>query len=132
MPNATDTNGTVFVGGTCALLARVLGFDAEPIQQADLSAIVYTIYQLDDADATARTPVAGHTAVSLAVTDVIFNSLQTDAVWTTDATGYNFLHVVDITSHPAFTLAQERYLVEYKLTPTSGQPILVRFLISVI
>jgi hypothetical protein len=132
MPDARDTQGTVFVGGTAAMLARVLGMTAQPIVQADLSSIAYSIFALDDTDATARTPVTGHSAVVLTVSNVIFNTLQTDAVWTTDTIGYNFLHVIDITTHPAFTLAQQRYLVEYKLTPTSGQPILVRFLINVI
>jgi hypothetical protein len=132
MPDARDTTGTVFVGGTAAMLARVLGMTAEPIVQVDLSAIEYSIFALDDADAAARTPVEGHSQVPLVVADVIFNELQTDAIWTTDTIGYNFLHVIDITTHPAFTLAQQRYLVEYKLTPQIGQPILVRFLISVI
>ena len=132
MPDARDTTGTVFVGGTAAMLARVLGPTAQPVVQADLSSIEYSIYALDDADATARTPVTGHSAVAINVSDVIFDSLQTDPVWTADDIGYNFLHIIDITTHPAFTLAQQRYLVEYKLTPTRGQPILVRFLISVI
>ena len=59
-------------------------------------------------------------------------AMNNDNVWTADSIGYNFLHVIDITTHPAFTVAQAIYLVEYKITPTSGQPIIVRFQISVI
>ncbi len=132
MPNAQDTQGTVFVNGTAAMLARIVGPDAAIIKQADLSAIEYTIYELDDTDATVRTPVTGHTAEPLVIEDVIFDTLQTDSVWTADGTGYNLLHVIDITTDPAFTKVEKQYLVEYKLTPTSGNPILVRFRISVI
>jgi hypothetical protein len=132
MPNAADTTGTVFVKGTCALLARVVGFDGEPLKQADVSTITYTIYELDDADPTARTAVDGHTAVPLTIAEVIFDSLQTDAAWTVDATGYNFRHLIDIGVKAAFTVAQQRYLVEYTIEPASGQPILVRFLLSTI
>jgi len=132
MPNAADTLGTVFVNGTAALLARVVGYDAAPVVQADISAIEYTIFELDDTDATVRTPVDGHEAVSLIVADVIFDTLQTDGVWTADAEGYNFLHIVDITSTQAFTTVEKQYLVEFSLTPVAGQPILVRFRISVI
>ena len=113
-------------------MARVLGFDVEPVKQADVASIKYTIYELDDADPTSRTAVDGHTAAPLVVADTIYDTLQTDSAWTADSVGYNFLHVVDITTNPAFTVAQRRYLVEYTLTPTDGQPILVRFLLSTI
>ncbi len=68
----------------------------------------------------------------LTVADVIFNALQTDPLWTVDTTGYNFRHVLDVSAHPAFTVAGRRYLVEYQLTPAAGQMIFVRFRINVI
>ena len=76
--------------------------------------------------------VTGHTNVSLTVADVIFNDLQTDLLWTVDEIGYNLRHVMDVSANPAFTIAGRRFLVEYELTPGSGQVILVRFRVNVI
>jgi hypothetical protein len=132
MPDAADTIGTVFVNGTCALLARVVGYDVQPITQAGVSTIKYTIYEMDDGDPTVRTAVDGHENVALTVSEIISDTLQTGAIWTEDATGYNFCHLIDIGSSPAFPVAQKRYLVEYLITPVSGQPILVRFLLTTI
>jgi hypothetical protein len=70
--------------------------------------------------------------VSLLVANCIFDTLQTDPIWTVDAIGYNFRHVLDVSAHPAFAIAGRRYLIEYQLTPTAGQTILVRFRLSVI
>ena len=76
--------------------------------------------------------MANHANAALAVADVVFDTLQTDPIWTVDATGYNFRHVLDVSAHQAFTVAGRRYLVEYQLTPAAGQMILVRFRINVI
>jgi hypothetical protein len=132
MPNAQDTLGTVFVNGTAAMIARVLGGDAQPIKQADVETIKYSIFLLDDGDPTARDAVEGHSAATLDAAAVVFDVLQTDAVWTVDQTGFNFLHTIDVTEHAAFAQAQKHYLVEYTIQPAAGQPIIVRFLISTI
>jgi hypothetical protein len=77
--------------------------------------------------------VANHAAVSLTIANVIFDTLQTDDLWNErDSTGYNFRHQIDISSNAAFTLAGRRYLVEYTLTPGSGQVIVFRFVVDVI
>ena len=102
------------------------------ITQADIATIRYSVYLLDDQDPDGRTPVTGHSQVTLPVYQVVFNSLQTDATWTVDAIGYNFRHVLDVSAHPAFAVAGRRYLIEYALTPLSGQVILVRYRINVI
>ena len=132
MADATDIHGTAFKNGTATLLARVVGAEGQPIVQADVSSAKYSVYLLDDQDADTRTAVTGHDGVSLTVADVIFNSLQTDALWTVDATGYNFRHVLDVSANQAFAMAGRRYLVEFELTPLSGQVILVRFRTNVI
>ncbi len=132
MADAADIHGTAFKNGSVTLLARVVGSNAQNLVQADVASAKYTLYLLDDQDADARTAVSGHTEVSLTVTDVIFNSLQTDALWTVDQTGYNFRHVLDVSANQALTVAGRRYLVEFQLTPGSGQVILVRFRLNVI
>jgi hypothetical protein len=40
--------------------------------------------------------------------------------------------VLDVSLHPAFAIAGRRFLIEYQLTPATGQVILVRFRINVI
>ena len=50
----------------------------------------------------------------------------------TDAVGYNFRHVLDVSENQAFAIAGRRYLIEFQLTPVSGQVILVRFRVNVI
>ncbi|OHB67560.1 MAG: hypothetical protein A2V70_08430 [Planctomycetes bacterium RBG_13_63_9] len=132
MADAANIYGTAFKNGSATLLARVVGSDGQPIVQADIASASYTVYLLDDQDADARAAVAGHTGVALTVGDVVFNSLQTDALWTVDQTGYNFRHVLDVSENQAFAIAGRRYLVEFKLVPGSGQLILVRFRINVI
>ncbi len=132
MAEANDIHGSAFKNGSATLLARIVGPDGANIVQADVAAIVYTVFLLDDRDADNRTPVAGHIDVPLAVADTIFDALQTDATWTVDAIGYNFRHILDVAAYPAFALAGRRYLVEHQLTPVEGQIILVRFRLNVI
>jgi hypothetical protein len=130
--NAADTYCTLQKFGTATFLARIVGADGTPIGRADVVALDYRLSLLDDQDADVRTPVAGHENVSLTVAAVMFNELQTGFVWTADAAGYNFRHALDVSQHAAFAVAGRRYLLEYRLTPTVGQPILVRFRINVI
>ena len=132
MVEAADTYGTALKNGSVTLLARVVGKDGANVVQTDIASAEYSVYLLDDQDADARTAITGHTGVSPAVADVIFNSLQTDALWTVDTTGYNFRHVLDVSANQAFTIAGRRFLVEFELTPSSGQVILVRFRINAI
>jgi hypothetical protein len=132
MAEAIDIHGNAFKNGSTTLLARVVGQNGVNVVQSDINTIKYTVYLLDDQDPDSRTAVSEHTNVTLAVANVIFNTLQTGPIWTVDAVGYNFCHVLNVLSHQAFTIAGRRYLVEYQLSPVVGQMILVRFRINVI
>ena len=132
MAEATDIHGTVFKNGSATLLARIVGAGGTNIAQADIGSVVYSLFLLDDQDPDVRAAIAGHDNVALNVAAVVFNALQTDPIWTTDAVGYNFRHVLDVSAHPAFTVAGRRYLIEYRLTPVVGQVIVVRFRVHVI
>lgn len=132
MADAADTYGTALKNGSATFLARVVGKDGANIVQADVASAEYSVYLLDDQDADSRTAVTGHSGVALNVNDLIFNTLQKDALWTVDEVGYNFRHVLDVSENQAFTIAGRRYLVEFELTPSGGQVILVRFRINVI
>ena len=127
MADAQDVHGIVFKNGTATCLARVVGADAANITQSDIDTITYSIYMLNDQNADTRADVTGHTAVELVVADTIFDTLQTDDIWTVDDTGYNFKHEIDISENEAFAIAGREYLIEFSLTPTTGQLILVRF-----
>jgi hypothetical protein len=132
MAEAMDTFGAAFKNGSATLMARIVGSGGVNITQADIATIRYSVYLLDDQDPDNRTPVTGHSQITLPVYQVVFNSLQTDPTWTVDATGYNFRHVLDVSAHPAFAVAGRKYLIEYVLTPLTGQVILVRFRFNVI
>lgn len=132
MADASDIYGTAMKNGSITLLARIVGQEGENVVRADIAAIQYTVFLLDDQNPDSRTAATNHTDVTLAVASVIFDTLQTDPMWTIDETGYNFRHTLDVSAHQAFAIAGRRYLVEYQLTPTAGQIILVRFRLNVI
>ena len=132
MANAVDIQGVVYKGGSSTLLARVVGPDAQPIVQADIASAAYTIWLVDADDEETWTAVAGHTAVTVAVADLLFDTLQDDDLWDVDSTGYNFKHVLNVSTAAAFALSGRTYRVVFTLTPEAGQPVLVRFKLDAI
>lgn len=99
-------------------LARVVGNAAAAITQASLSSISYKIF-----NESSDTPDTAVETGTLTVSSVVFDTLQTDARWTKDTTGYNFRNVVAGTN---ITGDGRRYLVEYLFTPTSGAAFVVQ------
>ena len=110
MPDARDIHGTVFKNGSAIFLARVVGPTGAVVTQADVASLRYSVNLLDDQDPDQQTPLTGHSGVSLAVSGVIYDALRTDAIWTRDAIGYNFKHVLDVSAHAAFPTAGRTYL----------------------
>ena len=110
MASAMIGKGTVFEDSGAAVMARIVDNDGTNITQADLSAISWNIFDMSNP--------ASATNTALVITDVVFDTLQTDSRWTTDSTGYNFRHDV-----PAVSLAigDAQYRLEYKFTPASGE-----------
>jgi hypothetical protein len=102
--------------------------DGANITQTAVTSIAYSIYLLDANDPDSRTAVTGHSAVSLTKTDVVFDALQTDS----QSSNYNFRHTPPISTHEAFATAGRSYLVEYTITPTIGQKVIVRFRVNAI
>jgi hypothetical protein len=122
-----DIHTTAFKNGTLRLCARVY-LDGADIQQADVSALVYSVFLLDDQDPDLRTVVTGHSGVSLVPSAVIFDTLQSDL----QASDYNFRHVIPIGVHPAFAIAGRKYLAEYTITPVLGEKTILRFRVNVL
>ncbi len=102
------------------LMARIVSATNAVLQQADISSVTYSVFDLNDT----TTPVIS--PASIPVSQIIFNSLQTDSRWTVDATGYNFAYAL-----PAAALPEggRSYVVDFNVTPVSGAPFPVVFLI---
>jgi hypothetical protein len=126
---ATETAtvfGIVQDGGTVICMGRILNRESSTLAaftQSDITSITYTVSLIDDSDKDTLTAVTNHTAVSLTVSAVIFNTMQTPSLWTqnVDATGYNFRHTIPISTNPAFTTAGRRYKIVYTCVPVVGQ-----------
>ena len=113
-------------------MARVVGADGSAVTQSDISTAEYSIYLLDDQDPDSLTAVDDHDAVSLTVSSVVYDTLQTDDIWDKDTTGFNFKYTIDISTNAAFTVAGRKYQIRFELTPATGQVIIVRFQPSII
>lgn len=127
MPNANDIHGKVFRNGSALLMARIVNAAGQVMNRAAVSSLKYTVYELTPDDPDGLTAVTGHNNVTLTVADVVFDALQLDAAWTVDATGYNFRHELNVSSHEAFPTAGKVYQVRYELVPVLGQKIVFRF-----
>lgn len=114
--------GEAFEDGGATLLARVQGWNAADIVQSDISSIQYAV-----TDRTSGAAVISPTA--LTVSDVVFNTLQTDARWSVDAEGYNFRHTIPATALPT---GDHVFRVEYKFTPASGEVFFLVFDVTAI
>lgn len=114
MPSASIPNDVnVIEDSGVRWMARILGQSGSAIVQADVSSIVYSVY--DKSDTTAATATG-----TLTVSDVIYNALQTDSRWGKDTTGYNFGWNVPAS---IFATGNKTYRIEVKITPASGEPI---------
>jgi hypothetical protein len=111
----------IYEDGTPTLLARVYGTAGTPITQATCSSIAYSI-----TDTTTNTVADSG---SLTISAVIYDTLQTDAIWTKDATGYNFKWTPSATylSAPGVT-----YAVEATITTTTSAKIQVPFALTTV
>ena len=97
------------------------------INQASVSAITYTVYELTPDNPSGLIAVTGHSGVALPVDSVVFDTLQSDGGWTVDSVGHNFRHELDVSTTEAFADAGKVYQVRYELTPVLGQKIVFRF-----
>lgn len=120
MPIPKPILGVAIEDGGATLLARIVGNDAVNITQGSLTSITYQVF------ATGTTVDIAKNS-SLSKTTVIFDTLQTDAVWTIDTTGYNFKYAADVLEFPSGNTV---YIFEIKFTPGTGQPFYVLYEIN--
>jgi len=106
----------IYEDGTPVILARITGTANTAITQGTVSSIAYTI-----TDTSTNTVVDSG---SLTVANVVYDTLQTDAVWTNDSTGYNFKWLPSASSFPTGGVT---YAVELQITASGGEKIQVPF-----
>lgn len=122
---------SVFSTGTSVFLARVVDAEKTAVTQASIASAAYTIYA-NPTNTSLGSAVTGHDDVSLDVSSVIFDTLQTDDLWETDGIGYNFKHTPSASSNFPFPNRGSEYILEYQLTPASGEIIIFRYKIYAI
>lgn len=127
MAVAKDIQAAVFRNATATLMARVENIFGQPINQASVATVSYTVYELDSSDPSVLVPITGHNQVALTKTNVLFDTLQLDAAWTVDTVGYNFRHEIDVSANEAFPKAGRAYQVRFEIVPVTGQKIVFRF-----
>ena len=111
--------GDCWEDGGSTNLSRVYGAAGAAITQASLSTITYAVFDLQSA-----TPDTSVDDGSVTISTSVFDTLQTDGIWTKDDTGYNFKHTIAATVP---STANHVYRTEYLFTPVSGQPFWVVF-----
>jgi hypothetical protein len=115
MPEQKAVQATVLQNGGAQILARMLGGAGTLITQATIDTITCAVVDLGDTSTILSTP-------DVVVADTVFDTIQgadsTDARWTKDETGYNFLHELPAGS---FVIGNRSYAAHYKFTPASGE-----------
>ena len=114
MPTPTIHKAEAFEDSGISLMARVVGAGSTAIAQAEFTSITYCVY-----DTAAPSTAIISAGTSVTISDVVFDTLQTDGRWTRDATGYNFRYDVGSSELPD---GNKTYRVEVKFTPSSGSP----------
>lgn len=113
----------VFAGSPPLLMSRVqiVGDDISlsNVLQEDVASITYSVTDTSDGTVTA--------SGTLSIAAVIYDTLQTGDVWTTDSTGFNFAHRPSVASIPD---GNKTYIAEYVITSGDGQVAVLRFTIQ--
>lgn len=118
--SAELVRGTAWEDSAVVLMARIANASGSNITQASTTSITYSVWESGNSTAVV-------TSTSLTPSAVVFDTLQTPTIWTTDSTGYNFRH-----DPPASALPNggKTYTFEYRFDPSSGEDFSVVFEVS--
>ena len=97
--------GVVWKGSHAILMARIVDIDNILVNQGGVTGITCQVTQMDNP--------TNFTQPSVVVASAVFNALQTDAKWTKDDLGYNFLFEITPDDIP---LGEKTYRVEFTVT----------------
>ena len=114
--------GTIPATGTAALLARVTGWDGEPVTAAAVASVAWSVFRAAPQESKHR-PVEGHQNLALDPAAVIGPE---------DADGMNFRHVPPVDAGAPFSESESRYLVRYTIRPAAGEPLVVPFVLTTV
>ena len=108
-------------GTTPTLMTRVVADDdGLVIVQADVASIAKIVNLASDGSVVVA-------SAALTVSAVVYDTLQTDARWKLDTTGYNFAHQLAVTDLPTGAVT---YVVQYQFTGSAGGVSIVEFKIQ--
>jgi len=93
------------------------------VTQSDVETVTLSVYYL-----SGSTPGTVLYTTTVDPTDVVYDTLQIDAGWVTDTTGYNFLHAITV-SRDIFGEGGGVYRVEYALHLTDEDEEIVEGLV---
>lgn len=112
-------HGAIWESTATPLIARIRATSGTYITQASLSSIAYSVFDLT------AVPAAIVTSGTISKSSTVFDTLQTsDARWTVDSVGYNFLWIAPASLFP---LAPRKYQVEITFTTTDSYKLRVVF-----
>ncbi len=113
MPEAKRIEGFLFQNSAGVIMGRVTNNRGADVTQASLTSLVLTVEdKADPGVAVASSPY------TLTVADVIFDTLQTDTIWTNTTDGFNFLYD---TENAQLVKGATSYIFQFRATPTSGE-----------
>ena len=119
--------GTVYCGSTAIVLARILDENtAKPLKSSDVQEIKFSVSKYVNWQSS---PINGFESVSLDPGDVFYDDLQLNEFWSSDRIGYNFKHVIDISGGSPFEVTGQ-YMLEYRIKPLNGQPVVMKVLLQ--
>ena len=115
--------------GGATILGRLQIHSGALATQAAVTSITCQVFDLHG-----DTPTVALSSPAAVVSAVIFDTLQTDARWTLDQTGFNFAHALPHTSFPngdgpgstPLDPVPRLYQVQYTLVPATGANITQR------
>ena len=86
------------------------------VVQTDITGITRTVRRFNTNAGAWGTVSTTENGTALNISNVIFNTLQTDNGWWKDAIGYNFADSIPASSFPGLG----KYIAVYELTPSSN------------
>lgn len=117
---ATLVSTSIWAGNPAVAIGRIVGPDGGYLEQADIDPtdkVAWSVYDMDNSDT-----VTG--SGTLAASSCIYDELQTDRIWTKDATGYNFKATL---AGSCFPQSSRRYRAVFTFHLTSGNDIIQPF-----
>lgn len=93
------------------LMARLISNAGVYVSQAAISSITCGVYDTASPNQVVASP-------SVSVASTIYDTLQTNLLWTKDALGYNFKYELPSSALPR---GNKTYRVEFRVTPVGGQ-----------